>query len=228
MATVSDVVTWALKDAGVLAEGDTASSETFNDAYETLRQMLALWQVESIYVYAQQEVSFTPNGATTYTFGTAGTGGSTRFNKVDMVFWRDSSLDYPVTLMDTFQQYEEIGMKTQPGQPLYAFYLPSYTLGTLYLCPQPSTGSVRLVTSVDISTVTSQVATLNLPPEYVLPIRKCLAVELALAFRMKLDPALEKSAAGALRILKRANLRIQPLYMPDAILRTGRGNIFVG
>jgi hypothetical protein len=228
MTTVLAVVTHALKDCGFLGEDETPSGSVGPDALATLNQMLALWQVDGLNVYAQQDTSFSPTGAVSYTVGTGGNIAMTRPTKVDGLFWRDGTLDYPITLLDTFEQYESLPQKTQAGEPLYAFYLPSYPLGTLYLTPQPSSGSVHLITQVSLPASNALADTLTLPPEYVLPIRANLTVLLCGTYGSPVRPSVAAMAANGLRMLRRNNVRIQPLCMPGAIPQRSRSNILAG
>jgi hypothetical protein len=228
MTTVVDLITLALRDANVIGEGDTASGNQAQDALDTLNQMLAVWAVENTYVYAQQEVSFTPTGATSYTVGSGANVNMVRPSKIDGAFWRDGGIDYPITLLDTFEQWEAIPEKTQAGEPLWAFYLPSITTGTLYLYPQPSTGTVHLIAQATIPTDYELADTITLPAEYLLPVRMNLYVLLAGMAGAPIKPALAKAADLSLKTLKRSNLRIQPLTMPAGIPGNGRGNIISG
>lgn len=228
MTTVAEVIAWSLKDAGVLGEGETASAETTNDAFNTLKQMLALWQVDNVHVYAQTETSFSPNGSVSYTVGALGTVVMTRPAKIDAAFWRSNSLDYPIRVLDTFEEYESIVQKTQAGEPLVLFYNPSFTLGTLYLYPQPSTGTVHLITQTAMPALASSASTITLPPEYILPIRASLAVLLCAMFQTKVRPELAALAASSWKIVKRNNLRLGSLAMPAAIPTRHHSNIFAG
>lgn len=226
--TVLAVVTHALKDANVLGEGETPSADQSQDALATLNQMLALWQLENVYVYAQQDTSFSPDGSVSYTVGTGANVVMDRPPKIDALYWRIGTLDYPITLIDTFEQYESMAQKTEAGEPLYAFYLPSYPTGTLYLTPQPSTGSVHIVSNVALPTANTLADDLILPPEYVLPVRANLTVLLCGTYGAPVRPSVAAAAVGGLKLLKRNNLRIQPLGMPGAIPTDARASIFAG
>lgn len=227
MTTVSTVLNLALKDAQVIGEGETASAETTADALETLSEMLALWQIERMYVYAQKDDSFVPTGALSYTVGTLGTIPITRPVKIDAAFWRLNGVDTPIQVLNTFEEYESIVSKTSAGNPCVLFYQSSYTLGTLYLYPQPSTGTVHLITRVQLPEPTSTADTLTLPPEYVMPIRASLAEMLCALFHTPLSPDIASLAARSRKILKRNNLRIKALQMPAALVR-GAYNIITG
>lgn len=228
MSTVAEVIAWALKDAGITGEGQTASAETTSDAFETLKQMLALWQVDNVYVYALTENSFVPTGAVSYTVGASGTVAIPRPPRIESAFWRLNGLDTPITVLQDFAEYDAIPQKTQSGEPEYLFYNPSFALGTLYLYPQPSTGAVYFKTQTPLPALANEAADLTLPPEYVLPIRASLAVMMAGMWGSPIGPEISAIAVTSWKIVKRNNLRIKPLGMPDALPRLHRPNIFNG
>lgn len=228
MTTVSTVLNLALKDAQVLGEGNTASAETTADALETLTEMLALWQIERMYVYAQKDDSFVPTGAQSYTVGTGGVVNITRPVKIDAAYWNYNGSDIPIEILTSFEDYEYIITKTLVSNPNVMFYQPSYPLGTLYLYPQPNNGTVHLVTRVQLPVPAATTDTLTIPPEYVLPIRASLAEMLCATFQTKLSPDIAALAARSRKVLKRNNLRINELSMPPSIMRRNRSNIITG
>jgi hypothetical protein len=111
---------------------------------------------------------------------------------------------------------------------MYAFYLPSITTGTLYLYPQPSDGSVRIITNATLPLQAALVDSITLPYQYVLPIRTNLYVLIAGMYGAPVKAALAQTAANTLRALKRNNTRIEPLYMPWGIPMRRRGDILSG
>ncbi len=226
--TITELISLALRDANVIGEGETGNGSQMADALATLNQMLAVWAVDNINVYAQQVTTFAPTGALSYTVGTGATVNMIRPAKINAVYWRDNAIDYVVTLLETFEEYESLPQKTEAGEPLCAFYLPSYETGTLYLYPQPSTGTIRLISQVALPASNELADTLTLPAEYVLPIRLNLYVLLAGMFGAQIKPALAQAAVATLRTVRRNNLRIQPLHMPDAIPSYRHANIISG
>lgn len=228
MTTVLSVITDALADANVIDRTETPSADESQTVLTLLNQMLALWQTDNVTVYAQQVTTFSPTGALSYTVGTGADVNMARPARIDRVFWGDNGIDHPVSLLDTYEQYESIEQKTQAGEPQFAFYRPSYSTGTLYLYPQPSTGTIRLITQVELPASNALADTLTLPPEYVLPIRSNLTVLVCGAYGAPIRPAVASTAMSSLRLLKRNNLRIQPLCMPGAIPVGTRSNIISG
>lgn len=228
MTTVLSVITDALADANVIDRGETPSADDSQTALDLLNQMLAMWQVDNVTVYAQQRTSFSPTGALSYAVGTGQTVNMARPAKFDFAYWRDNGIDSRIKFLDTFEQYESIPQKTQAGEPQFAFYLPSYTTGTLYLYPQPSTGTVYLISQVMLPASNALGDTLTLPPEYVLPIRSNLTLLVCGAYGAPVKPAIAATAQSSLRLLKRNNLRIQPLCMPSGVPVGERSNIISG
>lgn len=228
MTTALDLVTYALIDSGRIGEGETPTADESASGLALLNQMLAVWRLDNVFVYAQQLTTFAPTGATSYTVGTGLDVDMIRPTSVDAIYWRLGTVDYPVRLLDSFEQYQSIALKTETGEPLYAFYLPSYTSGTLYLVPQPSTGTMRVISQVALPTTSVLADTLSLPPEYDLPIRTNLAVLMMGVYGAPVRQGVVAAAASSLRLLKRNNLRIEPLNLPGAIPQSKRPNILSG
>ena len=226
--TITELIALAMRDANIIGEGESATGAQTQDALDTLNQMLAQWAVDNSTIYAQQEVSFTPTGASTYTVGSGANVNMVRPARIDGMFWRSGGIDYPITMLDTLSQWESIPDKTEAGEPLMAFYLPSLTTGTLYLYPQPSSGTVYLIAQASLPFSNALADSITLPTEYQLPIRLNLYVLLAGMYGAQLKPALVKWADQSLKALKRTNLRIETLCMPEAIPMHRRSNIISG
>lgn len=228
MTTASDLISLALRDTGAYGEGEALSAGDSADAFTTLQQLLALLQIDGLMVYAQVTSSFAATGALSYTVGTGGNVAITRPDKIDNAYWRSGTLDYPITMLDSYEKYLDIVQKTLGSDPQYAFYLPSYPLGTLYLYPQPSTGTVYITRLEALPALTSITDTITLPPAYMLPIRYSLGEIFLMMFDLPANQKLERMAANARRLIGRNNLRINELGMPAGIPRRLRSNILTG
>lgn len=226
MTTVTEVITQALKDATVVGEGDSASAETMTDAFAVFQQMMGSWQENGMNVYAQVTSSFTPTGAISYSVGTGGDIPIARPEKIDFIYWRSNGVDVPVQLLGTYEEYLEIANKTQGGDACFGFYLPSYPMGTLYLYPQPNSGSVFLTRSEALPTFTSITDTIVLPAKYILPIRFSLAELFSVTFQTVISPAVSTMANRYRVSLRKSNTRVPILQMPAFTL--GRFNINTG
>lgn len=220
--TVSRLISLALKDIGVLAEGETATSESMTDALDTLRQMIAMWQADRIMVPTQRRVSFDVTGAQSYAIGTGlDVDTPAPLSVVAATYSKDGS-DYPLTLLASLAEYEQIGQKVQSGDPEYACYVRDYAEGTLYLWPQPSSGSVNLVVRQNLSDYTSLSDNLSVPKEYEGVMRYSLGEMLLTTFGLPPRRDISAFAANGRRILRRNNVQIPQLNMPDALARHSR------
>lgn len=209
--TVSRLISLALKDIGVLAEGETATAETMADSLDTLRQMVAMWQVE-------QRVTFDATGAQSYAIGLGLDVDTPQPVAVESVSYTKDGTDYPLTMI-TLDEYERIGTKVQSGDPEYACYVRGFPEGTLYLWPQPSSGSVNMIARQNLSDYTALSDSLSVPKEYEFAMRFSLAELLATVLNQPPRPDIAARAAQARRILKRNNVQIPQLSMPGALIR---------
>lgn len=226
MATAYEILVLALKDAGVIADGETPSADIAADAFTTLNHMLAMWQTDCLYVNAMVENAFTPDGSMTYTVGTGGTANFARPERINYAFWRSNNVDYPIAILNTFEEFEQIPQKTLSGQPDVIFYNPTTTLGTLYIYPQPADGSIRLVSVARFPTLSTSASTLTFPPDYMMVIRFSLAELLAATFNTPINDGIVELANRARKMLKRNNVRIPELTM-QPLVRV-RSNVFTG
>lgn len=219
MTTASDIINGALKDVGALAAGETATAEDTTDALELLNQMLGQWQATGLNVYAQKDVSFAANGSTSYTIGSGGAVNTTRPTEVISAFWRSGGHDYPLTVINAFQDYQRIGDKSLTGAPDAIYYQPTYPLGKVYAYPIPADGDLHLTVQENLQTFSSASETVTLPPEYMLALRYSLGELLKIQYpdaQPRFD--IEKAAAKARKIIKRNNVQIPALLMPSAVL----------
>jgi hypothetical protein len=224
VSTVLSIIGQALRDTGVIGDGEPVPAALAGNAFTTLQQMLALWQIENLYVYAQTVTSFTPTAALSYTVGPGADVNMARPEGIDFASYRIDDIDYPVQVLKSFDEYERIASKTLPGAiPAVLYYNPTFPLGTLFLYGQATTGTIRLTTRVRFTSYTLTSDDLALPPEYALPVRYCLAEILSAENQTPLRPDVASLARRYRTMIKRNNLRVPQLLMPTALVG-GRGS----
>lgn len=214
MATAADIIAQALKDIGVLGESETASAELAADALATLNQMLAMWQVDNLYIYAQTATTFAATGALSYTVGAGGNVGIARPASIDAAYYTSGGVDTPIAMLDTFEAYQDITTKTLAGSPSVAYYQPSFPLGVLYVYPQPATGSIKLLTKVKLPTYAAGADDLTIPPEFEMLVRYNLSEHLAISMTSQVRPDVAMMAMKTRKMAKRNNLRLNELDLP--------------
>jgi hypothetical protein len=212
MTTAADVIKLALKDIQVLDESEDPSAATMSDALDTLNQMLASWQLDSTYIYAQAETSFTPTGAESYTIDGAGADiVYARPDKINYAFYRLDDIDYPIEILNTWNEYSAISYKPVQSIPDVLYYNPKYSAGTIYIYPRPTTGTIYLNLDIEMPSYSTSADLIAIPAHYVMAIRYALAELLEVSMGRAKDPKIAQLAQKYIRIMKRHNLRINPL-----------------
>ena len=212
MTTAADVIKLALKDIQVLDETEEPSAALMSDGMSTLNQLLAMWQIDKLFVYAQVDTTKAATGASTYTIGTGGDFNISQPARIDYAFLRSSNIDYPIEILSNWDEYLAISLKVVSGALPSVLYLnQGVTTGTIYVYPQPTSGTIHLITSVTLPTYTATANDITLPPEYVLPIRFSLAEILAMMLGVDLRPDIAKLAKNTRGLLRRNNFKVKSL-----------------
>ncbi len=212
MATCADIILLALKDINIVDENETPSASILADSFSTLKQMLNLWQIDGLSIYATQDVTFAPTGALSYTIGSTGTVNTiARPDKIKYSYYELSGLGYPMMdALGTREEYESIALKSVANAIPFAYYYePTFPNGTLFIYPQASAGLIHIGVDVPFTDYTAAANNLLLPPEYEFVIRMNLAALLGNLFGIGTPPKIEKMANDSKRILDRNNVQIK-------------------
>ena len=234
MTTAVDLITLALKDIGALGIGQAISADDTADALATLNMMLGQWQGERLSVYHLVDTAIPSTGKQTYTIGTGGDFNVQRPIKINAAYARlnagsSTPIDYPVTIIDSREDYSRIALKALQSFPAWAYYDPAYPLGNLDFYPVPNnTFELHIVTMEALPQFTAPAQTISLPPEYMTAIRYNLALYLAPSYQIEPQRSLVTLATNAKRIVKRMNSQIPGMTMPRGLGSKQRFNIFSG
>lgn len=234
MSTALDQITGALRLLGVLAEGESASSETAQDALTALNQMLDSWSIERLAVYSTQDQVFTwPSSQITRTIGPTGDFVGNRPVQIDdATYFRDpqTNVSYGIKLINQ-QQYDGIAVKTVTSTyPSVMFVNATFPDMTMTVYPKPLRELEWHIISVDELTQVSSLSTnLSFPPGYLRAFRYNLACELAPEFGIEPSPQVSRIAMVSKRNLKRINNPDDVMSLPYAIVATRqRFNVYSG
>lgn len=131
--------------------------------------------------------------------------------------------DYPLEILNSRQDYDEITTKGITTLPSYLYYEPQWPVGVVYFWPIPLATIYELFITVlvPLDVVTPQMKVLNFPPVYYGAVIYNLARRLAISYGMQPDPRLEALAKTSLNTLRKTNTRIARLKMPSALVRPG-------
>lgn len=204
MTTAIQIITLALKDAGVTGEGVTPSSETINDSLQTLTDMLNLWEVGGLYTFANQLIPITCTGSGLYSIT-----GDIPYS-VDYVTYTLGTNVYPVALI-TYEEFNQISNRTLTGMPQFATYNLKQPNSELLVYPQPSNGTINLGVNTTLSYGLTLTSDMVVPPAYIQAIRFNLAVLLSITFGTPIRQDITMIADRSLKILLRANVKVKDL-----------------
>lgn len=234
MATAGDQITGALRLIGMLAEGETASAETANDALTALNQMLDSWSTERLSIYSTQDQVFTwPASTAEQTLGPSGDFVGLRPVLLDdSTYFKDptNGISYAIKIV-TQQQYNGIAVKTVTSTyPQVIWINMEMPDIRMVVYPVPTRALEWHFVSVEELTQPALLATeLIVPPGYLRAFRFNLAVEIAAEFGIEPPRTVARIAMASKRNIKRINNPDDVMAMPYAIMvRNGRFNIYSG
>ena len=228
MASVSDLVSAALREIGVQGAGETLGAEDGDDALDAFNRMVDQWAAERLMIYeSARTTKALVNGTRDYTVGVGGDFNVARPVYVDHVTYYDSTTT-PLTEIDltplTDDAWEAIPQKaTTSPSPAFYYYQPTMPTATLSLWPVLTGATLVgvLYAPKQISEFAALATAVSLPPGYRRTIVKNLALELAPSYRRTPAPELLTAAADAKAVVKRQNVRMTDLGFDYGVDRFG-------
>lgn len=228
--TAQDLIASALKRIGVLGAGETPSGQDAADGLLRLNDLIDAWATERLAIYTVTRTTWAiVSGTGSYTVGVGGTVNVARPVFIDAVKIIDTApnpdLEMAIGGLLTEDAYAAIAQKalTAP-QPAYAYYNPTYPLGTLTFWPVPTSTTLQgvLYAPAAVAQLAALSTTISLPPGYQRFLTSNLAVELAPEFGVQPSQSLVASAIESKADIKRANIRLVDLAI-DRGAFCGRG-----
>ena len=232
--TANDQINGALRLLGVLAEGETPSAATSQDALAALNQMIDSWNTERLSVFATQDQIYSwPPGAISRTLGPTGDFVGERPILIDdATYFRDpaSGISYGLKQINQ-QQYNGIAFKTVTSTyPQVMWVNMEYPDILMTIYPVPTKILEFHIVSVSPLTAPAELSTeLAFPPGYLRAFKYNLACEIAPEFGIEPSPTVMRVAMTSKRNLKRINNPNDIMSIPYTIVATRqRYNIFAG
>ncbi len=229
--TPGDLITLTLKSAGVLGVGQSALAEDYNDAFDILNGMLAQWNRQRWLIWHLIDTSVESTGSFSYTIGQGGDFNVPRPDRIEAAFVRlltsapANLVDIPLQIITSREDYNRIPLKSLTTNfPSAVFYDSAFPIGTLYVWPVASSGSVEIHLSLKetLTQFTSFIQPINLPMEYLEAMWTNLTIRLAPIYQYDTRPEIAALAASSLATIRAANTQIPKLTMPRG-LAGGRG-----
>lgn len=163
--TGQDLVNAALKQIGVIASGETPSTDESNDAFERLNNLIASWSAQALPIFNITKSTIPLTGAASYNVTPRPV--KIRAAKVTISGFES---EFEIVTADEFADPTRYGVVFSDG---------GFPTTAVTLRPSPTTGSLDLFTLVPIDVIGSLGASINLPPGYERALVMNLAVEVA-------------------------------------------------
>jgi len=136
-----DIIKRALRLIGVLAQGETPTTNQTTEAAIALNSLVKAWEADGMPLWAIKSFSIPLTASTaTYQIGLSKTVNTPKPLKVIQAFNHNttSNVDVPMRII-TRQEYNILGNKTSSGNPIQVYYEPLNEYGILHVFPVPST-----------------------------------------------------------------------------------------
>jgi hypothetical protein len=234
--TAGDQINRALRLLGILAEGETPSAATSQDALMALNQMIESWNTERLAVFSTQDQVFLwPAGVGNQTRTLGPTGNFVGLRPIlidDATYFRDpgTNVSFGVKLINQ-QQYNGIAVKTVTSTyPQVMFVNNTFPDVTMTIYPVPTRQlEWHFVSVEELSNPATLATSLFFPPGYLRAFAYNLAMEIAPEFGVEPSPQVQRIAMTAKRNLKRINNPDDVMSMPYAIVSNRqRFNVYAG
>jgi hypothetical protein len=234
MTTAGEQINGALRLIGQLAEGETPSAATSQDALSALNQMIDSWNTERLSVFSTQDQVFMwPPNVLHRTLGPTGDFvGNRPIQLDDSTYFIDpaSGISYGIKIINQ-QQYDGIAVKTVTSTyPQVIWINMDYPDIDMYVYPKPTKVlEWHFISVTELTQPATLTTTLSFPPGYLRAFRYNLACEIAAEFGVEPSPQVKRIAMTSKRNLKRINNPDDIMSIPYAIVSTRqRFNIFAG
>lgn len=229
MTTVSEIIQDALQDLNVYGASDPISAHDAQFCLRALNKMISQWQVQKMFVPGQHTEAFACTGQQVYTIGPGAQIDVDLPATVDAAFYRLNGIDYPLTVLNSLEDYANITLKELTGTiPNVVFFQRQWPTGNVYVWPQPGEGDIFLVLRDVLTQYASLSDDIEVPPEYALALQYSLEEKIARPFGRQVTPDLKIDAKNARDIVRRNNIDIPMMGMPQGVLGNGRFSIYTG
>ena len=232
--TAGDQINAALRLIGMLAEGETPSANTSNDALSALDQMIDSWNTERLTVFSTQDQVFTwtPNQISRTLGPTGNFVGNRPILLDDSTYFKDptNGISFGIKIINQ-QQYDGIAVNTVTSTyPQVMWINMDYPNIDMYVYPVPTKAlEWHFISVTELDQPATLATTLAFPPGYLRCFKYNLACEIATEFGVEPPANVARIAMTSKRNLKRINNPDDIMSLPYSIVGTRqRFNIFAG
>ena len=231
--TAGQQIERALRLLGVLAEGETPSAATSQDALMALNQMIDSWNTERLSVFSTQDQIFTwPASEISRTLGPTGDFVGNRPVLLDdsTYFRAPNNVSYGIKFINQ-QQYNGIAVKTVTSTyPQVMWVNMTFPDIEMYVYPRPTQNlEFHFVSVEELNNPANLSTVLYYPPGYLRAFTYNLAMEFAPEFGGEPSPQVQRIDMTSKRDLKRITNPDDVMALPYALVANRqRFNIYAG
>lgn len=233
MTTCRDILTFALKKAGVTGMGRNPSAAMTTDALADFQDMIAQWQTNRWLVWNLLDLGVTSTGLNDYTVGPGG-----QFNcnpaptRLEYAFQRQIvntglPVDTPMEVITAREQYDAISLKSLVAFGLYVFLDTAWPMSTLKVYPIPNANiyEIHIVLKNTLPVFGFNTDMSAVPPHYIAAFKFNLAriIRQAYGKGRTPDPELNLMAQKSLEVITQANIQVPELVMPKTLIIQSSG-----
>jgi hypothetical protein len=144
MTTARDIITLAMKEAGVLGVGQSLLAEDINDGFKLLNNMLSQWQKRRWLVPNLIDISAIGNSQISNLIGPGQYYNSARPDKIQAAYFKQltgqagsNQVSYMLRPIWSYENYAQIQLKNLTTWPQYYFYDAAFPNGNVFIWPIP-------------------------------------------------------------------------------------------
>lgn len=215
-----------------MGAGQSLSVTQADDGLVSLNDLIEALSLDNLMIYYETLEGFTMTGAASYTMGTGGVFNSARPLKILGGYYSLNSVNYPQFDILNSDQWDSIPQPSNAGSAgvIYIFNNNNYPLTTIYVYPQPTSGTLYLRSQKQLTEFTDLDTSASLPPGYERMLRYCLAQEKLTEYNIVGENAARITAMAqeSKAQIKRLNSvpKIADLGLP--VYGRQRSNIYLG
>lgn len=144
--TRDDVISEALEYCGVIAVGETPSSNHISSCARTLNLLVKAWQADGLQLFRRKEYQITlVAGDKDYVFGSGGSVTEVPTRILYAYRRQTDDLDVSVSALSN-TEYAQMSIKSLQSNPVTSYYYDYQgTNATLYVWPTPATGVTDVI-----------------------------------------------------------------------------------
>lgn len=219
---VRDFITLALRNAGVLGQGQTPGADMTNTAFQMANSMIGQWAAKRWLLYHLVNLTKVSTGAVSYTVGPSGDFDiAIRPTSIEAAFVSQNlgtpqQIDTPLEIIQSREDYNSIVMKQLVSFPYCLYYDNAFPMGVAYPWPAPNatTYSVTLTVKMVLAAFGDLSDDIALPAEYQEALTYNLAVRVRVFNQLSVDAGLVALAKMALNTIRNANAQVPRLRVP--------------